>query len=60
MANSARMSEIYFVMNLSSLTWNGIQDKLKMKYTQVENTIEEETIIAAASHVVRRVLENNY
>ena len=40
------MLELHGAMNLSSLILNDIEQTLKMKHTQVENTTEEETIIA--------------
>lgn len=34
----------------------GIDHTLKMKHVQVENTTEEETIIATTNHVIHRLL----
>ena len=52
------MLELHGAMNLSSLILNDIEKTLKMKHTQVENTTEEETIIATTGHVIYKTLGN--
>ena len=56
--HSVRMPELYGVMNLSSLILNDTEQTLKINHKQVENTTEEETVLATASDVIHRMLWN--
>lgn len=46
------------ILHLSSPFLNDVEDTLKMQSTQVQNTTEEQAIVATASQMIHKTLDN--